>query len=118
MTPDASPITIRRATEDDARSLDRLARLDSRRLPAGPHLLALADDVPVAAISLSSGQTVANPFAATDAVVDLLAERAAHLGGQRPSALPARHRGLRHPLGAMRGLFPAPAPRPRPSRTS
>lgn len=117
MTPDASPITIRRATEDDARSLDRLARLDSRRLPAGPHLLALADDVPVAAISLSSGQTVANPFAATAAVLVLLQERAAHLGGQRPAALPARHRGL-HPLQAMRGLFPAPAPRPRASRSS
>jgi hypothetical protein len=118
MTPDLSPITIRRATEDDARALDRLARLDSRRLPAGPHLIALADDVPVAAISLSSGQTVANPFAATDAVVTLLNERAAHLGGERPAALPARHRGLLHPLDAMRGLFPAATPRARPSRSS
>jgi hypothetical protein len=116
MTPDLSPITIRRATEDDAKALDRLARLDSRRLPAGPHLIALADDVPVAAISLSSGQTVANPFAATAPVVSLLQERAAHLTGERPAALPARHRGL-HPLQAMRGLFPV-APRPRASRTS
>jgi hypothetical protein len=118
MTPDLSPITIRRATEDDARSLDRLARLDSRRLPAGPHLIALADDVPVAAISLHSGQTVANPFAATDAVVALLSERAAHLGGERPAGLPARHRGLLHPLDAMRGLFPATPPRARASRSS
>jgi hypothetical protein len=118
MTPDLSPITIRRATEDDARALDRLAGLDSRRLPAGPHLIALADDVPVAAISLSSGQAVANPFAATAPVVALLQERAAHLSGERPpaSALPARHRGL-HPLQAMRGLFPV-APRPRASRSS
>ncbi|HET6505241.1 MAG TPA: hypothetical protein VFG42_00510 [Baekduia sp.] len=116
MTPDISPITIRRATEDDDKALDRLARLDSRRLPAGPHLLALADDVPVAAISLSSGLTVANPFATTDSVVALLHERAEHLLGRPPAAPPARHRGLR-PLQAMRGLFPV-APRARPSRSS
>ncbi len=102
-----SPITIRRASDDDARALDRLARLDSRRLPAGPHLVALIDDVPVAAVSLASGQTVANPFAATESIVSLLHERAAHLTGERPAALPARHRGM-HPLQAMRGLFPAP----------
>jgi hypothetical protein len=113
MTPDLSPITIRRATEDDAKALDRLARLDSRRLPAGPHLIALADDVPVAAISLSSSAIVANPFAATDAVVSLLQERAAHLTGEPATA---HHRGA-HPLHAMRALFPI-APRPRASRTS
>src|SRR3954452_7290827 len=86
-----SPITIRRATDDDARALDRLARLDSQRLPAGPHLIALDDDVPVAAISLASGRTVANPFAATDHILSLLAERAAHFTGERATALPARH---------------------------
>ena len=102
----SSPITIRRATDDDARALDRLARLDSQRLPAGPHLIALADATPIAAVSLSSGRTIANPFAATDPIISLLHERAAHLTGERPAALPARHRGL-HPLHAMRGLFPA-----------
>ena len=116
MTSTSSPITIRRATDDDARSLDRLARLDSRRLPAGPHLIALADDVPVAAVSLSSGQAVADPFAATEPIVSLLQERAAHLVGEHATSLPARHRGL-HPLSAMRGLFPA-APRARASRSS
>ena len=40
MTSSAAPITIRRATGDDARALHRLAALDSRRLPAGPHLIA------------------------------------------------------------------------------
>jgi hypothetical protein len=113
----SSPITIRRATDDDARALDRLARLDSQRLPAGPHLIALDDDVPVAAISLASGRTVANPFAATDHILSLLAERAAHFTGERATALPARHRGL-HPLTAMRGLFPAAPPRARASRNS
>jgi hypothetical protein len=116
MTSTSSPITIRRATDDDARALDRLARLDSRRLPAGPHLIALADDVPLAAISLSSGQAVADPFAATEPIVSLLHERATHLMGEHAAPLPARHRGL-HPLTAMRGLFPV-APRARASRSS
>jgi hypothetical protein len=99
-----SPITIRRATDDDAKALNRLARLDSQRLPAGPHLLALSDDVPIAAVSLSSGRLVANPFAATESVVELLHERAGHLTGATPPmrGVPA--------LGLLRGLFPA-APR-------
>ncbi|HWI73548.1 MAG TPA: hypothetical protein VNT55_16440 [Baekduia sp.] len=110
-----APITIRRATEDDARALDRLARLDSQRLPAGPHLMALIDDVPVAAVSLSSGRLVANPFAATDAIADLLTERAGHLAGERSRDLPRR--GV-HALGLVRGIFPASPPRPRASRSS
>jgi hypothetical protein len=102
----SAPITIRRATDDDARALDRLARLDSQRLPAGPHLIAAIDDVPVAAVSLSSGRMVANPFAATAPVVGLLQERATHFTGERPAGLPARHRGV-PALGLVRGLFPA-----------
>jgi hypothetical protein len=104
MTSSASPITIRRATDEDARALDRLARLDSRRLPAGPHLVALADDVPIAAVSLTSGRLVANPFVISDPIVDLLRERAGHLTGRQ---LPRR--GV-PALGLLRGLFPA-APR-------
>lgn len=110
----SSPITIRRATDDDARALDRLARLDSRRLPAGPHLIALVDAAPVAAISLSSGSVVADPFTSSEHVVSLLAERATHFTGERATPLPARHRGLH----AMRALFPPTAPRARASRSS
>jgi hypothetical protein len=115
MTSSPAPITIRRATDDDARTLDRLARLDSQRLPAGPHLLALEDDRPVAAISLSSGRVVANPFATTDSTLELLRERAGHLTGE-----PSRDVGRRtNALGLLRGLFPpSTAPRPRASRSS
>jgi hypothetical protein len=102
-----SPITIRRASDDDARALDRLARLDSQRLPAGPHLMALIDETPVAAVSLSSGRLIANPFAATEPIVDLLHERAGHFTGERSRDVPGR--GV-HALGLLRGLFPA-APR-------
>ena len=104
MTSFTAPITIRRATDDDARALDRLARLDSQRLPAGPHLIALADEQPIAAVSLSSGRWVANPFAVSDPIVELLRERAGHMTGRE---LPRR--GV-PALGLLRGLFPA-APR-------
>jgi hypothetical protein len=106
MTSSTAPIAIRRATDDDARALRRLAALDSRRLPAGPHLVALADGDPVAAISLADGQWVANPFVISEPVVDLLRERAGHLG-DRDRELPRR--GV-PALGLLRGLFPA-APR-------
>lgn len=102
----SAPITIRRATDDDARALDRLARLDSQRLPAGPHLLATSDDVPVAAVSLSSGRLVADPFAATDPIVDLLRERAGHLAGERSRDLPGRRT-----LSLLRGHVPPAAAR-------
>jgi hypothetical protein len=101
MTSSDAPLTIRRATDEDARALHRLAALDSRRLPAGPHLIALADGDPVAAISLADGRWVANPFAISDPIVDLLRERAGHLTGRE---LPRR--GV-PALGLLRGLFPA-----------
>ena len=101
MTSSPLPITIRRATDDDARELDRLARLDSQRLPLGPHLVAMAGDRYVAAVSLRDGRWVADPFVVSEPVVELLRQRAGHLTGRdfpKPG-VPA--------LGLLRGLFPA-----------
>jgi ketosteroid isomerase-like protein len=105
MTPSPSPqtqpsITIRRATQADLRDLDRLARLDSQRLTAGPHLVALSDDRLVAAVDLHDGRWIADPFELTEDVVALLRERAGHIARPQP------HRVAR-PLDIMRGLFPA-----------
>jgi hypothetical protein len=75
-------ITIRRATGDDARALDRLARLDSQRLPRGPHLVALAGDRYVAAVSLIDGRWVADPFLRSWPAVELLRSRVAALDGE------------------------------------
>jgi hypothetical protein len=105
MTSSTAPITIRRATDDDARALRRLAALDSQRLSAGPHLIALSDGEPIAAISLNDGRWVANPFAISEPIVALLRERAGHLSGRE---LPRR--GV-PALGLLRGLFPATARR-------
>jgi hypothetical protein len=104
MTSTSEPITIRRATEDDRRALDRLAGLDSQRLPTGPHLVALSGDRYVAAVSLRDGRWVADPFLLTDPIVELLRERAGHLTGrpQPPRGVPA--------LQLVRSLFPG-APR-------
>jgi hypothetical protein len=93
-------ITIRHATEDDAPALDRLARLDSQRLPRGPHLVALAGDRYVAAVSLVDGRWVADPFVRSWPVVELLRSRIPALNGED-----GRKPGLRA-LGLLRGLMP------------
>ena len=65
-------IVIRPARTDDAFAVRRLAYLDSQRPLRGDVLVALADDVPVAAVSLTDGRIVADPFRPTADVVDLL----------------------------------------------
>jgi hypothetical protein len=57
--------TIRRATEDDAPALRRLAALDSRPPLAGPALIGEIDGAPAAALSLADGRLVADPFRPT-----------------------------------------------------
>jgi hypothetical protein len=101
MTSSPAPITIRRATADDAAPLDRLAGLDSQPLPAGPHLVALAGDRYVAAASLVDGRWVADPFVVSEPIVALLRQRVTDLTGRPPS-----RRGLRFP-SMLRGLHHA-----------
>jgi hypothetical protein len=88
---DRSAITIRIARPADDEDVRRLADLDSRRVPAGPALLALADDEPAAALSLVDGAVVADPFQPTEGLVALLRERAGAAGG------PSRFRPRRAP---------------------
>jgi hypothetical protein len=63
----------------DEAVLRRLAHLSSRALPRGPFLLAESDGEPLAALSVSTGESVADPFVATADLVALLELRAAHL---------------------------------------
>lgn len=70
----------------------RLAALDSAEPPQAPYVIAALGNRPVAARSLTTGETVADPFARTADILPLLAMRAAQL------ALPAavsRARGRR-----------------------
>ncbi len=75
----APTVLIRAARGSDGPALRRLAELDSSVLPSGDLLIAETDDELVAALSVDTGETVADPFRPTADVVDLLAYRAKRL---------------------------------------
>jgi hypothetical protein len=90
----STPITIRPAYGDDEAAIARLAALDSaERLPAKPLLVAEVGGELRAALSLSDGGSIADPFHHTLHIVTLLQMHATQLAA-RPA--PARRRlGLR-----------------------
>lgn len=86
MTSTAS-IVLRHATAADEPALADLAGLDSQRKPPGPFLIAEVEGRPWAALSLSDGAVIADPFRRTAGLVELLQAHAA--------AAPAGARGAR-----------------------
>jgi len=68
-------LALRVAAPADARAISRLAALDSAAVPAAPLLVAERDGAVVAAISLPAGDVIADPFAPTADIVDLLRVR-------------------------------------------
>ncbi len=68
----APEITIRQATSTDAFALRRLAALDDRAALHGDVLVAEHGGEIRAALSLQDGRTVANPFAPTAKLVEIL----------------------------------------------
>ena len=66
------PTTLRRAVPADHDVLERLAQRDSRALPSGPYLIAERDGRIDAALSLSSGELIADPFRRTAELCNLL----------------------------------------------
>jgi len=95
-------LTIRRLSELDDCSLARLAELDSREVPAGPHLGVEIEGRLLAAISLETGQALADPFSRTAELVALLQLRSEQLRARQPKLS-----GL---SGWARPAIPAPAP--------
>lgn len=83
-TTSAPAVTLRLASPEDDRALERLAQLDSARAPRGPRLVAEVDGQLRAALSLIDGAVVANPFHRTTELVNLLRARAAELSRQHP----------------------------------
>jgi hypothetical protein len=77
------PVTLRLAAAADRAALDRLAQRDCRPLPPGPHLVAQREGRIEAAVSLASGELVADPFRRTAELCELLR---CHAGGLRVSA--------------------------------
>jgi hypothetical protein len=64
--------TIRRADLADLAALDRLAALDSKSAPTGDVLVAEVGGELWAALELSSGRAIADPFRPSGELVDLL----------------------------------------------
>ena len=82
-----APVTIRHAVAADMKSLERLAALDSRRVPSGELFVAEVDGRLLAATSTDTGAVIADPFEHTAAIVELLH---VHARAVRPAAaLPA-----------------------------
>ena len=100
--PSALPesVLVRRATAGDHPSIRTLALLDSRRIGDGPYLVAEIADEMLAAMSLTTGTIVADPFRRTREAVELLRMRAAQIA--------ARERELRA-AGSDRKLKLVPA---------
>ena len=72
MTTPLSTIQIRGAGATDDRTITRLAALDSTRPFTGDALIAEIDGEPRAAMSMLTGKVVADPFARTAELVDML----------------------------------------------
>jgi hypothetical protein len=81
-------VLVRRATTADAARIRTLARLDDRRLTDGPFLVAEIGGEAIAALSMSTGQLVADPFRRTRDAEHLLRLRAEQVA-QRERAITA-----------------------------
>ncbi|MEA2384282.1 MAG: hypothetical protein QOH72_4253 [Solirubrobacteraceae bacterium] len=96
-------VTIRVADPDDAIALERLAALDSKRLPPGRLLVAEVDGELWAAVSLGGAAPVADvadPFRPSGELVLLLHERARQL---ERAARPRRRGAVRALMARGRG---------------
>ncbi len=88
-------ITIRPAYADDDLALIRLAALDSAEIPERPLVVAEVDGELRAALSLSDGSTIADPFHPSLGVVALLRAHAAASRTAKPRARRRRRPALR-----------------------
>ena len=103
-------ITIRRSTDSDLTAMRRLAALDDKVAPAGEALLAFVNGELRAALPLGehARSAVADPFAPTADLVDLLRLRAeqeergrrSESRGQRVRARPKSLRAPAHAVAA------------------
>ena len=90
-------ISIRPAVAADGPALTRLAALDSAPVPFGSVLLAEVDGQPRAALAVRDGAVVADPFAPTAELVELLRVHAAAV--TQPEEREERSFGLGRRLG-------------------
>jgi hypothetical protein len=87
-------ILIRSSTEADVRALARLASLDSSLPIAGPALVAEVDGTMRAALPIDGTRAIADPFAETAHLLDLLR---AHASALRAATREQRSRAVLAP---------------------
>jgi hypothetical protein len=75
-------LTLRLATSADRAALTRLAELEQASRPPEPVLLGVVMQRPIAALSLRDGSVIADPFAPTAELIELLRLRARQLSCQ------------------------------------
>ena len=79
-----STLTLRQLDPGDAAAVDRLSALEGRRAPEAPLLGAEVEGRLLAAVSIATGEVVADPFSRTAEVRSLLELRGAQLRERRP----------------------------------
>ena len=102
-------LTIRRLSESDAREVRRLEALDTGPMLQGAMLGAEVEGRLLAAVSIDTGEVVADPFSRTAELRSLLELRAGQLRGRSADA--DRHAGRirrprRHSRGSLAGSPP------------
>ncbi len=80
----AQELSLRRLGAADDEALERLAERDSAETPRGDVLGAELEGHLIAAVSLDSGELVADPFTRTEPARSLLELRVKQLGVRRP----------------------------------
>ena len=79
----SATVTLRMATGEADHAVARLAQLDSAKRPRGPVIVAEVDGQARAALSLTDGSVVADPFHLTAGLVEMLRIRVALSAGVR-----------------------------------
>src|SRR3712207_5760046 len=79
--PTGTAVCIRLAGTEDTAALKRLGELEGRALPEGEALVALVDGRVLAAIAVTGGETIADPFAQTAGLTGQLVDARAHMLG-------------------------------------
>ena len=99
---ESAEITIRAARAEDMGELARVASRDTHELPEGTLLVAKVGSDVRAAISLSDGTVIADPFHRTAELVEMLKIRAVAVSRVRGGEIAPRRRSRHLPLSLSR----------------
>jgi hypothetical protein len=102
-------LIVRHAGAADRADLEHLAQLEGRALRSGATLLAERRGEVLAAVSIESGEAIADPFRPTADLVELLLRSRAHLRGEPERPGPPGPLAL---LGRLASLHRGPAGAP------